>query len=130
MLVFSTDKKRLLTHFQKDEVLFSYHIGDLDEFFFNDCQWFVDYADRARIEECLLLYTALEKPAVIAFGLTDRFDELLEESLPLLPAVVIGVTAVTAVRPPRHRWLGPDGYAWARMTAYILSTGLTCASVA
>ena len=85
MLVFSTDKKRLLTHFQKDEVLFSYHIGDLDDFFFEHCQWYVDYAERARIEECILLYTGLEKPAVIAFGVSERFPGLLEEALPILP---------------------------------------------
>lgn len=85
MLIFSTDKKRLRAHFKKDEVLFSYHIGDLDDFFFPDCQWMVSYGERAHIEEAILLYTGGETPSLLAFGVTDDFDNLLAEAVDLLP---------------------------------------------
>ncbi len=85
MLIFSTDKHRLKRHFEKDKVLFSYHLGDLDDFYFPQCQWAVDYPDRAKIEEAILVYTGCEVPSVLAFGLTDRFEELLNQMLPLLP---------------------------------------------
>lgn len=85
MLIFSTDKNRLKRHFEKDKVLFSYHLGDLDDFYFPFCQWAVDYADRAKIEEAILVYTGCDLPTVLAFGMTDRFDELLNQMLPLFP---------------------------------------------
>lgn len=85
MLLFSNDKKRLLDHFLKDPVLFSYHIGDLDDFYFPNCQWMVDYAERARIEECILVYSGLDVPSVLAFKISDRFDNLLKEALDLFP---------------------------------------------
>jgi len=85
MLIFTTDKPRLQQHFEKDKVLFSYHLGDLDDFYFPYCQWGVDYKDRARIEEAILIYTGCEIPSVIAFGLSERFEGLLEQMLPLLP---------------------------------------------
>ena len=86
MFIFSTDKARLLRHFEKDRVLFSYHIGDLDDFYFNDCQWAVVYPeDRARIEEAILIYTGCQTPTVMAFGLTDRFGEFLNEIVSILP---------------------------------------------
>ncbi|MFQ5452981.1 MAG: GNAT family N-acetyltransferase [Candidatus Zixiibacteriota bacterium] len=85
MLIFSTDKNRLYRHFQKDPVLFSYHIGDLDDFYFNDCQWAVDYKERAHINEVILIYTGCKIPTVLAFGVSDRFQSLLEETIDLLP---------------------------------------------
>lgn len=85
MLIFSIDKPRLLRHFQKDEVLFSYHIGDLDDYFFNDCQWTCWYTDSAKIQECILIYSGGETASVLAFGLTDNFSQLLNKTLPLLP---------------------------------------------
>jgi len=85
MLIFTTDKPRLLHHFQKDPVLFSYHIGDLDDFYFNDCQWAVDYYDRARIEETVLIYNGCKTPTVLAFGVSNRFQTLLEQTVEILP---------------------------------------------
>lgn len=85
MLIFSDDKPRLQRHFEKDKVLFSYHLGDLDDFYFPYCQWGVDYHERARIEEVILVYTGGEVPSVLAFGVSKRFQHLLEEMLPLLP---------------------------------------------
>ena len=85
MLVFTTNKKHLERHFQKDPVLFSYHQGDLDDFYFRDCQWAADYHQRARIEELILIYSGLKTATVLALGLTDRFEELLKETVELLP---------------------------------------------
>lgn len=84
-LVFTTDKFRLFEHFKKDLILFGYHIGDLDDFYFKHCQWAVCYPQMPRIEEAILVYSGGNVPSVLAFGLTERFDELLKEMLPLLP---------------------------------------------
>ena len=85
MLVFTVNKKHLERHFQKDPVLFGYHQGDLDDFYFPDCQWAADYHQRARIEELILIYSGLKTATVLAFGLSDRFEELLKEAVELLP---------------------------------------------
>jgi len=85
MLVFTVNKKHLERHFQKDPVLFAYHQGDLDDFYFPDCQWAADYYQRARIEELILIYSGLKTATVLALGLTDRFKELLKETIELLP---------------------------------------------
>ncbi len=85
MLVFTTNKKHLERHFQKDPVLFGYHQGDLDDFYFRDCQWAADYYQRARIEELILIYSGLKTATVFAFGLTDRFYDLLKETVTLMP---------------------------------------------
>jgi RimJ/RimL family protein N-acetyltransferase len=85
MLLFNADKKRLLRHFQKDPALFAYHIGDLDDFDFPNCQWAVDYQENSKIQEVILIFRGLEMPTVLAFGLTDRFNEALTEIACLLP---------------------------------------------
>ena len=85
MLVFTSDKQRLLTHFQKDPILFAYHIGDLDDFFFPDCQWAVAYNETARIEDAVLVYFGGTVPAMVAFGLTTKLPELLREVLEISP---------------------------------------------
>ncbi|MCH7947993.1 MAG: GNAT family N-acetyltransferase [candidate division Zixibacteria bacterium] len=85
MLVFTLNKKHLERHFEKDRVLFGYHQGDLDDFYFPDCQWAADYHQRARIEELILIYSGLKTATVLAFGLTDRFEPLLKEAIELLP---------------------------------------------
>jgi ribosomal protein S18 acetylase RimI-like enzyme len=90
MLIFSTDKSHLQRHFEKDKERFCYHLGDLDDFYFKNCQWAVDYAERARVEECVLIYTGGTTPAVLAFGLTERFSSLLDEALYLLPPKFFG----------------------------------------
>jgi len=91
MLLFSTDKPRLRRHFEKDEVLFSYHLGDLDEFFFPHCQWIVKYEERrARIAEAILVYTGGKTPSVQAFGMTDRFNDFLSEAVDILPHCFYG----------------------------------------
>lgn len=85
MLTFSHDKDRLHSHFEKDPYLFGYNLGDLDDFYFPHCQWMVAYLERAHIQEALLVYTGLDVPSVIAFGVGDLFDDLMREAVSLLP---------------------------------------------
>jgi ribosomal protein S18 acetylase RimI-like enzyme len=84
-LTFTTDKKRLEEHFRKNPVLFAYHLGDLDDFYFHDCQWGVMYGRTTHIDEAVLIYHRGDIPTVLAFGIGDRFGELLDEMATLLP---------------------------------------------
>lgn len=84
-MVFTTDKKCLRAHFAKDPVLFAYHTGDLDAFFFRDCLWPAVFDARGDIDDVLLTYTGGDTPVLLAFGLSDRFDDLLREYLPIAP---------------------------------------------
>jgi ribosomal protein S18 acetylase RimI-like enzyme len=84
-MVFTADKELLYRHFKKDPVLFGYHIGDLDDFYFSDCRWPVDFDDRGNINESILIYDGLAVPTVQAFEIAGRLDRLLEELLPVLP---------------------------------------------
>jgi len=84
-LVFTFDKKRLHKFFTKDPALFAFHIGDLDDFYFKDCQWAVCYGERPFIQETVLIYYGLSIPCVLALGLTDRFGSLMEALLGVLP---------------------------------------------
>jgi ribosomal protein S18 acetylase RimI-like enzyme len=85
-MIFTHNKMRLLRHFLKDPVLFAYHIGDLDDFFFPDCLWPALFGKVQGIDETLLTYTGGDAPTLLAFGLTDRFESLLRDYLPVAPA--------------------------------------------
>lgn len=86
MLLFTHDKARLARHFQKDPVLFAYHLGDLDDFYFQRCQWAAENASWSAIAEVILIYNGGQMPTVLAFGLTERCESLLAELLDLLPS--------------------------------------------
>ncbi len=90
MLIFTYDKVRLEEHFRRDPVLFAYHLGDLEDFFFERCQWGATYYKSTRIDECVLIYHAPFGSTVLAFGLSERFAGLLEETVELLPARFFG----------------------------------------
>ena len=90
MITYSTDKSRLLEHFRKDPALFAYHIGDLDPFHFDLCRWAVLPDEAGWVEECVLLYSGLATPTVLAFGLGERFDEFLRDLLPECPPTFYG----------------------------------------
>ncbi|MFZ1683761.1 MAG: GNAT family N-acetyltransferase [Candidatus Zixiibacteriota bacterium] len=98
MFTFAIDKQRLLDHFKKDPVLFAYHIGDLDEFFFPHCQFPSIYSSTARIEDTVLIYTGGKVPVVVAFGLTERFEGLVREVREFFP-VPFNAHFQTSVRP-------------------------------
>jgi len=84
-LLFSDDKIKLLAHFKKDPVLFAYHMGDLDDFFFEMCKWTVLEDDNGNIEDVVLFYDHPKYPTVMAFGLTDRYQSLIADTLSILP---------------------------------------------
>lgn len=65
--------------------MFSYLIGDLDDFYFPLCTWPVIENDRGEIEDAILLYNNPRFVCVQAFGQTDAFPRLLAETLPRLP---------------------------------------------
>ncbi|MEZ5360617.1 MAG: GNAT family N-acetyltransferase [Candidatus Zixiibacteriota bacterium] len=81
----TTDKAGLYRHFQKNPVLYSYLIGDLDDFYFPLCTWPVIENEEGDIEDAVLLYNNPRFVCVQAFGQTDRFEQLLTETLPHLP---------------------------------------------
>jgi ribosomal protein S18 acetylase RimI-like enzyme len=85
LLVFTTDKNKLLAHFKKDPVLFAYHMGDLDDFYFEHCQWGATYGQSPRIDDVILIYTGLDTPSVLAFGISERFEGLLDDMLDVFP---------------------------------------------
>ena len=80
---YNRDKEALLEHFKKDPILFGYHIGDLDDFYIHNCRWAVTGDDS--IEEAVLIYSGLETPTVLAFGIGDNFNRFLESLLAELP---------------------------------------------
>lgn len=81
-----TDKNRLFSFFKSNYCLYSYHIGDLDDFFFNDCT-FLALIDEpsSNIQEVCLIFQGLGTPTVLAFGLTENFGLFLQEILDKLP---------------------------------------------
>jgi ribosomal protein S18 acetylase RimI-like enzyme len=85
VLIFTADKKRLQNFFRKAPGLFAYHLGDLDDFYFEHCQWPIICDRQGRIEEAALLYSGGRLPALLAFGLTDKYGELLGQLAELLP---------------------------------------------
>lgn len=82
---FSTDKSKLISHFRKDPVLFAYHIGDLDDFFFDLCRWPVLENEKEEVEEAILIYDNPLFQTIMAFGMTDNFEKLLTDSFQYFP---------------------------------------------
>ena len=85
MISLCHNKTTLEHHFRKDPVLFAYHIGDLDDFFFSKCKWLVAQSADGMIDEVMLIYEGPSTPTVLAFGLTNKFDSLVENSIEMLP---------------------------------------------
>jgi ribosomal protein S18 acetylase RimI-like enzyme len=83
MLFETRDKERLRRHFERDKVLFAYHLGDLDLFHFPDCRWLVD--SDSDFEHVILIYHGPTIPTVLLFGLSTGFLGFVNESLSVLP---------------------------------------------
>lgn len=81
----TTDKQKLINHFRKDPVLFAYHIGDLDDFFFPLCQWPALMDEKEDIEETILIYNNPLFVTVMAFGLTESFESFLQNEINNFP---------------------------------------------
>ncbi len=85
MFIFTHDKNRLHEHFRRDPVKFAYHMGDLDDLFFDRCQWAASYYKSTRIDECLLIYNSDSGSTVHAMGMSERLVPLVEETIDVLP---------------------------------------------
>jgi GNAT superfamily N-acetyltransferase len=83
---FTTDKDELYSHFARDPVLFGYHIGDLDPFYFEHCRWAVNRDQDGEIEDAVLIYAGLAVPTVLAFAIGNAFESLLKDVLAYVPA--------------------------------------------
>ena len=80
------DKEKLFSFFKIDLCLYSYHVGDLDDFFFNDCTYYSLVEDtKTNIREVCLLYKGLSTATVLAFGIGTNFVFLLNKIINLLP---------------------------------------------
>lgn len=84
IIEFTKDKSALYRHFQKDPVLFGYHIGDLDPFYFAHCRWASNRSRDGDIGDVVLVYHSLAVPTVLAFGIGQSFESLLEQIQPEL----------------------------------------------
>lgn len=81
----TTDKVLLREHFLHDPVLFAYHLGDLDDFFFPDCRWLTVSIRDGSLVEALLIYSVGSMPTVLGFGRTDDFTCLIHRAAEHLP---------------------------------------------
>jgi GNAT superfamily N-acetyltransferase len=79
-----TNKEEIYIFLKRDKYQFAYHIGDLDDFFFNDCTFFGLYIDNI-LKELILLYSGLSLPTLLVFGY-DRLSVLLKGIVPSLPS--------------------------------------------
>ncbi len=79
------DKISLYDHFMKDPVLFGYHLGDLDDFYFSHCRWAAAINGGGGIEEIVLIYNGVSVPTVLALGQSEHISALLAELIPELP---------------------------------------------
>ncbi|MFX0172264.1 MAG: GNAT family N-acetyltransferase [Candidatus Hodarchaeota archaeon] len=78
-----SDKHLIYSFSQKDIYLFTYHIGDLDDFFFHDCTWYGLFDDD-QLTELILLFSGLSIPTLLVFGFS-KISLLLEEIIDDLP---------------------------------------------
>lgn len=80
------DKDKLYSFFTRNKCLYSYQIGDLDDFFFKDTDYFALLDKQSKeILEVGVLYKGLNTPTLLAFGLTETFALLLDQMREYLP---------------------------------------------
>ena len=79
------DKNKLYRHFSKAPVLFAYHIGDLDDFYFKDCIWRADVDENDEIKDIALIYNGLMTPTVMLFSIADDYELFIIEIIQYLP---------------------------------------------
>lgn len=80
------DKNQIEKFLREDAPLFIYHIGDLDDFYWNYTTWIALIEDS--IKAILLLYTAVNPPVLLALSPeknTGYLKRLLSSSMHLLP---------------------------------------------
>ena len=79
-----TNKEKLYSLFSRDYSLFGYHIGDLDDFFFNNCKWY-GYFEEKILKEIILLFLQFETPSLLLFGFSMRISEMVDNLNQLFP---------------------------------------------
>ena len=80
------NKDKLYSFFKSDLCLYSYHVGDLDDFFFKDSTYYSLVDDtKTNICEVCLLYKGLSTVTVLAFGIGTNFAFLLDKIINFLP---------------------------------------------
>ena len=70
------DKNELYSLFIKDPTLYGYHIGDLDDFFFNKCKWY-GYFEKNDLKEVILLFLQFKTPTLLLFGFSMKISEMI-----------------------------------------------------
>ncbi len=80
------DKNILYSFFAKNKCLFSYQIGDLDDFFFKDSDYFALVEPQTqKLLEVIVLYKGLNTPTLLVFGITKNLHLLLDLVKDFLP---------------------------------------------
>ncbi|MGC9366446.1 MAG: GNAT family N-acetyltransferase [bacterium] len=72
------DRQKIYCYFSKNTGLFIYSIGDLDDFFWNDCCFYCIKEDN-EIKSIALLYTGLSLPCFLAFYNDSTEKEYVEK---------------------------------------------------
>lgn len=81
------DKKQIEDFLRKDTPLFIYHIGDLDDFYWNYTSWIA--LKKNAIKAILLIYTAVNPPVLLALTpehSIGSLKKLVSSSIHLLPS--------------------------------------------
>lgn len=81
-----TDKIYLSSFLKTNYCLFSYHLGDLDDFYFQYSSYLALINEVTNnIEEIILIFEKFGIPTVLALGTSQLFESFLEEILDQLP---------------------------------------------
>ena len=79
-----TDKTVIYECLKRDPIIYAYHIGDLDDYFFEYCRWYGLF-NKNTLEEVILVFSKGKYPTVLSFGNSEKLETLLTEILPKLP---------------------------------------------
>ena len=73
-----TDKRALHALLIQDRIAGAYLLGDLDDNYFDFCQWWGAHRADGALESVLLLYTGLRLPAILTFGDPTGVEDILD----------------------------------------------------
>lgn len=83
------DKQRLFNFLQQHPFLYLYHIGDLDELFWEKTEWLAQLDNQGQIQALLLIYQDYQLPIVLMLCPeleTALIKKLISKSLAYLPS--------------------------------------------
>ncbi len=84
-LVFTHDKTRIRRFCLRDKILFGYHLGDLNDIYFDRCQYGATYAGERHMQDLGMMYDPGGIPTWLLFQRTEHMRTLIDEWLPLAP---------------------------------------------